>query len=101
MKTFEDSPLEIICWPLRLSPWHKIIDLNQAYIYEHVFVPVVLAAALSKIPLRWLSWSLYGVACLFHVVVKEMIHDRLKNGQMNWANVVERLYGTLLGALLL
>jgi hypothetical protein len=70
--------------------------IRELYIYEHVFTPLIAGVILHKL----LPWYVVTIAILLvHVVVKELIVDRIKHGNFNWQNVAERLYGMALLAL--
>lgn len=102
MRLFETSLIELLVQPLRVfkairEGW--VEGSRQCYIYEHVYtgVMIVFFSALcgpyAPIPL------ILGV--LFHVVVKEFVYDFHKHGYINVANVIERVYGFILGGVML
>lgn len=81
------SLLQILCYPLHLLFGY---DVREPYIYEHVFTPIIVGILLHEV----LPPYVVAIAVLLvHVVIKELIVDRVKLGRFNWQNVVERLYG--------
>lgn len=96
---FQTSLLELIANPLKKL---KIVNdtwpggARQAYIYEHIFAPVVFAAYIEPLTLYGSNWVLLGVFGFFHVFVKEFIVDKNTHAVVNWANVIERSYGMML-----
>jgi len=89
MKIGQTSILEIICVPLKLF---GIKDVRQPYIYEHVFTPLLVAT----ITLGNFQLIAFIVTFILHVIVKEIILDRVQHGYFNKENIIERLYGMLI-----
>jgi hypothetical protein len=83
------SLLELVSWPLRLLFEYNV---RQAYIYEHVFTPLLVACVLPTELWYFVSFSVVSI----HLVLKEFIVDRIKHGSLNWENVTERCYGIAL-----
>lgn len=102
MRFFETSPLELLVQPLRLfkvvrESWTE--GSRQCYIYEHVYTGLLIVIFSMLLGSYAPISILLGV--LFHIVVKEFIYDKHKHGYVNVANVIERVYGFILGGVLL
>lgn len=91
------SILEILCWPLKVLFGY---DVRQPSIFEHALTPLVVVTVLRWLPLTW-SWVGFAILVIMHLVVKELIVDVIKHGEINWPNVIERVYGLILGAIIL
>lgn len=95
MKLFETSIMEIICLPLY---WLGIdSNVNNTTVFSHVFTPVIVAPFLSLLPGVW-AWIGFAGIASFHLVAKELVYDRIKNGSYDRANIWERIYGLILAA---
>ena len=91
------SILEIISSFLKLTGTPVI---REPYVYEHVFGPVVIMAFSKFLPMTW-RIVLFFALVLLHLVVKELILDRIKHRSFNWPNVAERCFGLLLAGVLI
>lgn len=94
MQIFETSILEIIAQPLRIF----YANVREPSIYEHLYGPLVIVQVLRHLP-PFYAWLGFGVVVLFHLVLKELIYDVHKNGNLDWQNVIERSLGVLIGIL--
>lgn len=92
-----------------------VLRVREPYIYEHVFGPLVwmsiLRATILLASTKWslfatkeslLLWVSWAIVVFGHVVVKEIISDPLiAKKPFNWPNVIERVFGCLLGLVVL
>lgn len=98
MSIFEKSPLEFICWPLKLFGTD---DVRQTYVYEHVFTPVVAMAYFYFLPFK-IKFCLFWIVLAWHLLWKELIYDPMfAKKDFNIKNVYERIYGIALSSIFL
>lgn len=94
---FETGLLEFLCKPLKLT---GTPDVNQAYVFSHVFTPIVMMAFAGWCNLSFRIGFYLGIV-IGHLIIKELIIDRVRHGAFNWPNVAERAYGLLLAGALI
>lgn len=92
------SLLELLVRPLMLfkiirESWQH--EPRQLYIYEHVYTGVFISAFCFMV--GGFGIPIYILGLLFHIFVKEFVVDQHKHGYINWPNVIERVYGFVLG----